>query len=101
MRASMSAVGGSVAHGFERVRDAFLQAQAEDEGGAQLCVYRDGTRVVDIWAGSDKIRGRPYGENTISMLMSCTKAAVALCAHMLAERGQLDYDAPVASYWPQ
>jgi CubicO group peptidase (beta-lactamase class C family) len=97
----MSAVGGSVAHGFEAVRDAFAQAQANDAGGAQLCVYRGGTRVVDIWAGSDKIRDRPYGENTISMMMSCTKGAVALCAHMLAERGRLDYDAPVARYWPE
>ena len=88
----MIAVGGSVAHGFEAVRDAFAQAQANDEGGAQLCVYRGGLRVVDIWAGTDKIRARPYGENTISMLMSCTKAAVALCAHILAERGKLDYD---------
>jgi CubicO group peptidase (beta-lactamase class C family) len=97
----MIGVGGSVAQGFEAVRDAFAQAQANDEGGAQLCVYRGGLRVVDIWAGTDKIRARPYGESTISMLMSCTKAAVALCAHMLAERGQLDYDAPVARYWPE
>jgi CubicO group peptidase (beta-lactamase class C family) len=97
----MIAVGGSVAQGFEAVRDAFAQAQANDEGGAQLCVYRGGSRVVDIWTGKDKIRGRPYGENTISMLMSCTKAAVALCAHILVERGQLDYDAPVARYWPE
>jgi CubicO group peptidase (beta-lactamase class C family) len=97
----MNAVGGSVAHGFEAVRDAFAQAQSDDEGGAQLCVYREGLQVVDIWAGSDKIRGRPYGENTIAMMMSCTKAAVALCAHMLAERGRLDYDAPVARYWPE
>src|ERR1700686_4512052 len=72
-RASMNAVGGSVAHGFEAVRDAFAQAQSNNEGGAQLCVYREGLRVVDIWAGSDKIRGRPYGENTIAMMMSCTK----------------------------
>src|ERR1700759_235750 len=97
----MIAVGGSVAQGFEAVRDAFAEAQSNDEGGAQLCVYRSGVRVVDLWAGSDKIRSRPYTENTISMLMSCTKAAVALCANMLAERGQLDVEAPVARYWPE
>jgi CubicO group peptidase (beta-lactamase class C family) len=97
----MSAVGGSVAPGFEAVRDAFAGAQARDEGGAQLCVYREGERVVDLWAGQDKIRGRPYGEDTITMMMSCTKAAVALCAHLLAERGLLDFDAPVARYWPE
>jgi CubicO group peptidase (beta-lactamase class C family) len=97
----MVAVGGSVAQGFEQVREAFAQAQTQDEGGAQLCIYRDGLRVVDLWAGSDKVRGRPYGEDSIAMMMSCTKAAVALCAHILAERGQLDYDAPVARYWPE
>jgi CubicO group peptidase (beta-lactamase class C family) len=97
----MSSVGGSVARGFEAVRDAFAESQAKDEGGAQLCVYRNGERVVDLWAGQDKIRGRPYGENTITMLMSCTKAAVALCAHILAERGLLDFNAPVARYWPE
>jgi CubicO group peptidase (beta-lactamase class C family) len=97
----MSAVGGSVARGFEAVRDAFAQAQAEDEGGAQLCVYRGGAKVVDLWAGNDKIRARPYGEQTLAMLMSCTKAAVALGAHVLAERGLLDFDAPVARYWPE
>jgi CubicO group peptidase (beta-lactamase class C family) len=97
----MTSVGGSVAQGFEAVRDAFAESQAKDEGGAQLCVYRNGERVVDVWAGQDKIRGRPYGENTITMMMSCTKAAVALCAHILAERGLLDFDAPVARYWPE
>ena len=97
----MTAVGGSVARGFEAVRDAFAQGQASDEGGAQLCVYRQGERVVDLWAGQDKVRGRPYAEDTITMMMSCTKAAVALCANILAERGLLDFDAPVARYWPE
>src|ERR1700743_3406814 len=97
----MPALGGSVSAGFEGVREAFAAAQAGDEGGAQLCVYRGGERVVDLWAGRDKIRGRAYGEDTITMMMSCTKAAVALCAHLLGERGQLDFDAPVARYWPE
>src|SRR5580704_2858654 len=85
---------GTVADGFEPVRDAFAEAQSHDEGGAQLCVYRNGKRVVDIWAGTDKLKNRPYTADTITILMSCTKAVAAICVHMLAQRGLIDYDAP-------
>src|ERR1700690_1242576 len=94
-------VAGTVEQGYERVRDAFADAQAQDEGGAQLCVYRHGKRVVDIWAGMDKIRNRPFNSDTITILMSCTKAVVAVCVHMLSQRGLIDYNAPVARYWPE
>jgi len=99
----MSAVeaGGFVARGFEGVRDAFLDAQSRDEGGAQLCVYRKGEVVVDLWAGRDKINDRPYGEDAITVIMSCTKGATAAAVHRLAERGLIDYEAPVADYWPE
>jgi CubicO group peptidase (beta-lactamase class C family) len=93
--------GGWVASGYEDVRDAFYAGQAEDEGGAQLAVYRHGERVVDLWAGRDKINDRPYGEDTITVIMSCTKGATAACVHILAERGLIDYEAPVADYWPE
>lgn len=92
---------GTVEPGFEGVREAFAEAQAKDEGGAQLCVYRDGRKVVDLWAGRDKVNDRPYTENTLTVLMSCTKGAVATCANMLADRGLLDIDAPVSRYWPE
>ena len=94
-------VGGYVARGYEGVREAFASAQAADEGGGQLCIYRHGQRVVDLWAGWDKVNDRPYGEDTITVLMSCTKGATATVVHMLAERGQIDYEAPVADYWPE
>ena len=92
--------GGTVAAGFEAVRDAFLAAQAEDPGGAQLCVYRRGERVVDLWAGRDPQNNRPYGEDIVGVLMSCTKGVVATAVHMLAGRGLVDFDAPMARYWP-
>jgi len=92
---------GTVEKGFEAVRDAFAQGQADDPGGAQLCVFRHGRRVVDLWAGTDKINGRPFTGETISILMSCTKAVTAVCVHMLAQQGLIDYDAPVARYWPE
>ena len=93
--------GGTVAPGFEAVRDAFIEAQAKDRGGAQLCVYRHGRQVVDLWAGHDPENDRPYGEETIGVLMSCTKGLVAGAVHMLVERGKVDLDAPMARYWPQ
>jgi CubicO group peptidase (beta-lactamase class C family) len=94
-------IGGTVEPGFEAVRDAFASAQAKDEGGAQLCVYRLGQKVVDLWAGRDKMNNRPYTDDTIAVLMSCTKGAVAASANMLADRGLLDIDAPVSRYWPE
>jgi len=94
-------IGGTVAKGYEKVRDAFASAQSRDEGGAQLCVYRHGRVVVDLWGGQDPITNRAYSSDTISMVMSCTKGAVAACAHILADRGILDFDAPVARYWPE
>ena len=90
-----------MAAGFEGVREAFLAAQRQDVGGAQLCVYQNGERVVDLWAGWDNANGRPYGEDTIAVLMSCTKGVVASGVHILADRGLIDFDAPMARYWPE
>jgi CubicO group peptidase (beta-lactamase class C family) len=90
-----------IAPGFKPVADAFYKDQAAHEGGAQLAIFRNGAPVLDVWAGRDSVNDRPYGEDTISVMMSCTKGAVAACAHMLAERGLLDFDAPVTRYWPQ
>ncbi|HXV01663.1 MAG TPA: serine hydrolase domain-containing protein [Caulobacteraceae bacterium] len=93
--------GGYVSRGYEGVREAFATAQAADEGGAQLCVYRHGRKVVDLWAGRDKINDRPYGEDTLTVIMSCTKGATAAVVHRLAESGLIDTEARVADYWPE
>ena len=97
----MTEIGGTVEKGFEPVREAFAEAQKTDEGGAQLCVFRHGKKVVDLWCGRDKIRDRPYTDQTLTVLMSCSKGAVATAAHILSERGLLDLDAPVTKYWPE
>ena len=94
-------VGGYSARGLEGVRDAFAAAQANDPGGAQLCIYRHGEKVVDLWAGRDPVNDRPYDEETITVIMSCTKGATATVANLLAERGLIDYEARVADYWPE
>ena len=99
----MPEVSGFVADGFEPVRAAF-EANFRDHGdlGAGVCVYRDGAPVVDLVGGvtahgSDDL----YRADHLQMVFSTTKGAAAICAHLLAERGQLDLDAPVASYWPE
>src|SRR5512143_3286529 len=97
----MSQAGGRVEPGYEAVRDAFAACHPAEVGGAQLCVYRHGRAVVDLWIGRDAANDRPYGGDTLGVLMSCTKGAVAICVHVLAERGELDLEAPIAAVWPQ
>ncbi|HEY0303005.1 MAG TPA: serine hydrolase domain-containing protein [Rhizomicrobium sp.] len=96
----MSGVRGTVEPGFEGVRKAFADAQARDDGGAQLCVYRGGVCVVDLWAGRDKVADRPFTDRSLAVLMSASKGVTATLAHVLADRGVLDLAAPVARYWP-
>lgn len=88
---------------FAAVREAFERNFAErGDWGASVCVYVDGARVVDCWGGhADLARARPWTADTIVSVASTTKGMVALCAHMLAERGKLHLDAPVARYWPE
>jgi CubicO group peptidase (beta-lactamase class C family) len=89
----MSQVHGTVEPGFEGVRAAFGAAQRDDPGLGQLCVYRHGEPVVDLWTEG--------AADAVSVLMSCSKGVTATCAHLLAQRGELDLDAPVARYWPE
>lgn len=70
--------------------------------GASVAVYVDGAPVVDIWGGYvDAERTVRWERDTIVNVWSTTKTMVALCALMLADRGDLDLDAPVATYWPE
>jgi Beta-lactamase class C and other penicillin binding proteins len=94
-------VKGTAKPGYEKVWDAFEEAQEKDEGGAQLAVYRYGEKVVDIWTGQDVVKGRPFPENGIGILTSATKGLTATAAHLLIQRGQLELEAPVARYWPE
>ncbi|HKE74397.1 MAG TPA: serine hydrolase domain-containing protein [Acidimicrobiales bacterium] len=96
-------IGGTVAPGFEPVRDEFARNFAErGEVGAACCVYRGGEPVVDLWGGTTTAGGEAaYTDRTLQMVASATKGALAIVAHRLAERGELDLDAPVARYWPE
>jgi CubicO group peptidase (beta-lactamase class C family) len=96
-------VHGHCADAFAEVSDEFRRNFAErGELGASVTVKVGGETAVDLWGGfADEARTQPWDEDTISVVFSCTKGAVAICAHMLAIEGQLDLDAPVTRYWPE
>jgi CubicO group peptidase (beta-lactamase class C family) len=96
-------VDGTCEPRFARVREEFERNFAErGEVGASVCVMLDGEPVVDLWGGqADPTSGRAWDRDTIGHVWSATKGATALCAHMLASRGRLDLNAPVARYWPE
>jgi CubicO group peptidase (beta-lactamase class C family) len=72
------------------------------EIGLQVAAYLDGQLVVDTWAGlADPSSGRAVDGDTLFMLSSTTKGVTATCAHVLAGQGKLDYDRPMAYYWPE
>ena len=88
---------------FARVVEEFQQNfQQRGEVGASVCVTLEGETVVDMWGGIARpVTNAPWKEDTISVVFSSTKGATSLCAHILASRGKLDLDAPVAQYWPE
>ena len=99
----MAAIDGKCEPRFEAVRGALAQnLDSGEELGASLVVDIDGDLVVDLWGGScDQARTVPWTEHTITNVWSSTKTVTSLAALMLADRGELDVDAPVARYWPE
>jgi len=96
-------VGGVCATEFAKVKDAFVENfKTRRELGAAITVYKDGEKVVDLWGGHlDEAKMLPWGEHSIVSMASTVKGMMALGIHMLADQGKLDYDKPVASYWPE
>ena len=94
---------GTCKPGFERVAEAFQKNfDTRGEVGASVCLTVGGETVVDLWGGTaDQKTSAPWTKDTVSIVFSCTKGATALCAHVLASRGKLDIDAPVAELWPE
>ncbi|MGH9013346.1 MAG: serine hydrolase domain-containing protein, partial [Acidimicrobiia bacterium] len=94
-------IDGSVEAGFERVREAFAGNFTDGpEVGAAFAAYVEGRKVVDLWGGEART-GAPWRADTLGALWSATKGVTALCVQVVVERGELDLDAPVASYWPE
>ena len=93
-------IHGTCKPGFEAVRGAFEANFAEGlEIGAAAAVTVDGESVVDLWGGDAGTDGTPWQRDTIVNVYSTTKTMAATCMLMLADRGELDFDAPVAQYW--
>src|SRR5687768_8252816 len=98
----MSIVGFN-APGFAEVREQFERNFSErGELGASVHVTVGGEPVVDLHGGVASVEtGRPWDADTLVHVWSCTKGASALCAHLLAARGELSLTAPVVDYWPE
>ncbi len=88
---------------FGAVRAAFVENFASGRDlGASVAVFLDGRPVVDLWGGvADPTNGAPWRADTLVPTASCTKAVTALTALLLADRGEVDLDAPVCRYWPR
>ena len=99
---SVAGVQGHCESGFGRVADVFAaQLESGRDIGGSVGVYLDGKPVVEIWGGSaDPDRGVPWAEHTITPIGSTSKALASTAVLILVDRGLLDLDQPVASYWP-
>jgi CubicO group peptidase (beta-lactamase class C family) len=99
----MAEVQGICDARFDGVRTA-LSAQLDSgaDVGASVAVYLHGEPVVDIWGGYvDTAHSAPWERDTLTNVWSTTKTMTFLCALMLADRGELDFHAPVTRYWPE
>ena len=93
---------GSIHPAFARVAAVFRRIlPRKGPGGAAVCVYHKGEKVVDVWGGTRNDTGSPWPEDTLSLSFSTTKGVASTLLHIHADRGLIDYDAPVAQYWPE
>ncbi|MET7650739.1 MULTISPECIES: serine hydrolase domain-containing protein [unclassified Streptomyces] len=98
----MADIQGSYDDLFAAVPTALAALLDGGDAGGSVAVFVDGEPVVDVWGGSaDVARGIPWQRDTLVNVYSVTKTMTALCALVLADRGELDPDAPVARYWPE
>lgn len=96
-------VDGICVEDFAGVRAAFERNFTErGDIGAAVAVWVDGDLVVNLWGGSADAAGvRPWRADTLASIYSGSKGLTSTCIHLLADRGELDLDAPVARYWPE
>ncbi len=99
----MTEIHGDVDEGFGAIADAFAaNFERHDELGAAFCLYLDGTKRADIWAGvADRESGRPWTDDTLQLVFSTTKGIASICIAMLVDAGKLRYTDRVADHWPE
>lgn len=102
-QASDLSVHGDVEDGYGSVRDEFVRNfRDRHDVGAGCTAYLDGRPVVDLWAGvADRRTDKPFDHDTATVVFSCTKGVMAICAYLLVQDGRLDLDSPIARYWPE
>ncbi|MFK7894969.1 MAG: serine hydrolase domain-containing protein [Myxococcota bacterium] len=94
-------IHGSADAAYWPVAKAFEEQIEKSGGGAAVSVYFEGRKVVDLWGGVRDQVGRPWREDTMSMSFSTSKGITSTLLHILVDRGELHYDAPIAKYWPE
>ena len=95
-------ISGFVHPDFGGVTEALRRvATHRHGGGAAVAVYHRGEPVVDAWTGTRNAAGAPWQSDTMAMSFSTTKGVIATTVHRLVDRGLIDYDEPVATYWPE
>jgi CubicO group peptidase (beta-lactamase class C family) len=95
-------VNAAVTDGWEGVRAAFEKNFRESgDVGASVSVYHRGVEVVRLAGGSFDGSERPYDDQTLQLVFSTTKGVTAIAVAMCVQRGLLDYDEKVATYWPE
>jgi len=103
-----TSVAGSIMSGFAKPEFAEVARSfdglfgSRSGGGGALVVCWRGETVVDVWNGyADPAGERPWTRDTLSLSFSTSKGVASTVIHRLADRGEIDYDEPVASYWPE
>jgi CubicO group peptidase (beta-lactamase class C family) len=103
IRSAAPHIEGSVNRGFEAVHQAFADnfARRRELGGA-CCVFHRGEKVIDLWGGiRNRQTGEPWHQDTMVVVHSATKGLAAMTLAIAHSRGWLDYEEPVARYWPE
>lgn len=86
---------------FQQIADLFFaQQERYPLGGSSLAIFKDGLPVINIWQGEAEA-GKPWTQDTTSVVFSCTKALTSIMAHRLVQEGKLDLDQKVSHYWPE
>ena len=99
----MADIYGTCDDRFEALATALSESiDTGDDCGASIAVHHKGELVADLWGGfADEAHTRPWESDTLVNVWSTTKTMTFVCALILADRGELDLDAPVARYWPE
>ncbi|KAI2791189.1 hypothetical protein POX_c04045 [Penicillium oxalicum] len=99
----MTEIKGHCDPAFESVRELLLERfNSGDELGASLCINIDGKNVLDLWGGfADEARTRPWEQDTVTGVWSSSKVITCLAVNILADRGLLDVNEKVSTYWPE